>query len=85
MSSCYYAQLIRHRQSLHFLPIAFSQHILKDRRWHLILLDVHAFREADCNIDHYLIFGKDKEALSVGKSSAKKFNMGRFILNKVDE
>ena len=30
-------------------------HILIDRRWHPIVLDVRSFRVADCDTDHYLL------------------------------
>ena len=31
-------------------------HILIDRRWLSIILDVRSFRKADCDTDHYLVF-----------------------------
>jgi len=36
-------------------------HILIGRRWHLRVLDVRSFREADCDTDHYLVIAKVRE------------------------
>jgi hypothetical protein len=44
-------------------------HILIDRRWHLSILDVRAFRGADCDGDHYLVVPKFR-----GKIGSKKTN-----------
>jgi hypothetical protein len=33
-------------------------HILIDMRLHSSILDVRSFREADCDIDHYLVVAK---------------------------
>ena len=34
------------------------EHILIDRRWHSIILDVQSFKGVDCDTDHYLVFAK---------------------------
>jgi len=36
-------------------------HILRDRKWHLFILDVRSFRGADCDTDHYLVVAKFRE------------------------
>jgi hypothetical protein len=42
-------------------------HVLIDKRWHSIILDVQSFRGADCDTDHYLIVAKLRERISVSK------------------
>ena len=42
-------------------------HILIDRRWLSITLDVRSFRGADCDTDHCLVFAKVRERLVVSK------------------
>jgi hypothetical protein len=44
-------------------------HILIDRRWHSIILDVQSFRAADCDTDHYLVVAKVTERLAVSKNT----------------
>jgi len=55
-------------------------HVLIDRRWHSIVLDVRSFRVADCDSDHYLVFAKVREKLAMGKQAAQRFNRQRFNL-----
>ena len=45
-------------------------HVLIDRRWHSSVLDVRSFRRTDCDTDHYLVIGKVRERLAVGKKAA---------------
>jgi len=49
-------------------------HLLIDRRWHSSVLDVHTFRGADCDTDHYMVVAKFRERLSVSKQAAQKFS-----------
>ena len=46
-------------------------HVLIDRRWHSIILDVRSFRGADCDTDHYLVIAKVRERLAVGKQATQ--------------
>jgi len=58
-------------------------HILINRRWHSIMLDVWSFRGADCDTDHILVVAEVRERLAVSKQGAQKFDMGRFYLRKL--
>jgi endonuclease/exonuclease/phosphatase family metal-dependent hydrolase len=60
-------------------------HVLIDRRWHSIILDVRSFRGADCDTDHYLVVAKVRERLAVSKQAAQKFDVERFNLKKLSE
>jgi len=60
-------------------------HVLIDRRWHSIVLDVRSFRGADCNTDHYLVIAKVREGLAVGKQAAQRFDRQRFNLRNLNE
>jgi len=60
-------------------------HILIDRRWHPIVLDVRSFRVADCDTDHYLLVAKVRGILSVSKQAAQKLCGERFNLRKLNE
>ena len=60
-------------------------HVLIDRRWHSSVLDVRNFRGADCDTDHYLVIGKVRERLAVGKQTAQRFDRQRFNLRKLNE
>jgi hypothetical protein len=42
-------------------------HVLIDKRQHSNILDVHSFRGADCDTDHYLVVAKLRERISVSK------------------
>ena len=57
-------------------------HILTDRRCHLSILNVWAFKGADCDTDHYLADSKVRERLAVNIQAAQKF-VGRFNLRKL--
>ena len=54
-------------------------HILKDRRWHSIILNVRSFREPDCDTDHYLVVAKVRKGLVVCKQAAEKFDVEILI------
>jgi hypothetical protein len=58
---------------------------LIDRRWRLNILDVQSFREADCDIDHYLVVAKVKERWALSKQGAQKFDVERFNLRMLNE
>jgi hypothetical protein len=60
-------------------------HILTDKRRHLSTLDVRSFREADFDIDHYLVVAKVRERLAVSKTQAHKLHMARFNLKESNE
>jgi len=60
-------------------------HVLIDRRWYSIVLDVGSFRGADCYTDHYLVIAKVRERLAVGKQAAQRFYRQRFNLRKPTE
>ena len=60
-------------------------HILIDRRWHSIILDVRSFRGAECDTDHYLMVAKVRERLAVRKQAALKSDRGRFNLRKLND
>jgi hypothetical protein len=62
-----------------------NDHILIDRRWHSIILDVPSFRGADCNTNQYLVVAKVRERLTVRKQAAQKFELERFNLRKINE
>jgi exonuclease III len=42
-------------------------HVLIDKRRHSNILDVHSFRGADCDANHYLVVAKLRERISVSK------------------
>jgi hypothetical protein len=54
-------------------------HILIDSRWHSSILDVRSFREADCDIGHYLVVTNVRERLAVSKEAAQKFDVEDLI------
>jgi len=56
-----------------------------DRRWHSSILDVRAFRGADCDTVHYLVIAKVKERLPVCKRAAWNFDEEIFNLRKLNE
>jgi hypothetical protein len=60
-------------------------HILIDRRRHLIVLDVRSFRAADCDTDLALVVAKVRERLAMSKQTTHRFHMERFILMKINE
>jgi len=60
-------------------------HILIDRRRHSSILDVHSFRGADCDTDHYLVVAKLREKLAVHKQAAQEFEGERFNMGKLKE
>jgi len=62
-------------------------HILLDRRWHSIILDVRSFWGADCVIDRYLVVAKFGKRLAVIKPTTQKFDVERFnhrMLNELE-
>jgi len=60
-------------------------HMLIDRRWHLSVLDVGSFKEADYDTDHYLAVAKVREKLAVSKQAAQGSDGERFNLKKQNE
>ncbi|PNF30401.1 hypothetical protein B7P43_G12867 [Cryptotermes secundus] len=59
-------------------------HILIERRRHSCILDVRAFRAADCNTDHYLVVAKVRERLAVSKQTRYRVHTERFNLKKLN-
>jgi hypothetical protein len=59
-------------------------HVLKDKRRHSNILDVHSFRGGDCKTDHYLVVAKLRERISVSKRARHSFDLERFDLKKLD-
>ena len=57
-------------------------HILTDRRWHSIILDIRSFMEADCDTDHYVVVAKVRERLAVSKQAAWKFKTGKDLVSR---
>jgi endonuclease/exonuclease/phosphatase family metal-dependent hydrolase len=53
-------------------------HVLIDRRWHSIILDVRSLRGADCDTDYYLVIAKVRDRLSAKKQEAQKIDVERF-------
>jgi hypothetical protein len=51
---------------------------LIEKRWHLSILDVQAFRGTDCDIDHYLMVAEVREKLAVSEQAAQKFDGGKI-------
>ena len=49
-------------------------HILIDRRWYSIVLDVRSFRVADCETDHHLVVAKFREILALSTQAAQRFD-----------
>jgi hypothetical protein len=49
------------------------------------ILDVQSFKGADWDIDHYLVAAKHRERLSVSKRVAKKLDIQRIDLRKLNE
>jgi len=60
-------------------------HLLIDRRWQSSVLDVRSFRGAECDTDHYLVIGKFRARLAVGKQAAQRVDRQRFNLRKLNE
>ena len=49
------------------------------------ILDIRSFRTADRDIDQYLVVAMVRERLTVSKQAAKKFDVERFNLRKLNE
>ena len=60
-------------------------HILIDRRWRSIVLDVSSFRGVDCDTDHCLMVVEVRESLGISKQAAQKVEMERFNLRNLSE
>jgi hypothetical protein len=50
-------------------------------RWHSSILDVHLFRAADCDADHYLAVTRVRERLAVSKQTMQRVHMEKFNLS----
>ena len=48
-------------------------------------LVVRCLRGADCDLDHYLVFAKVKERLSVSKQEAQKFHVDGLNRKKLSK
>ena len=60
-------------------------HILVDRRWHSVILNVRRLRGADSDNDHNLVVAKFKKLLADIKQSTQSFDGERFHLRKLHE
>jgi hypothetical protein len=47
--------------------------------------DVHSFKEADCDTDHYLVVAKIRERRAMNTPRTHRFHMERFHLEKLNE
>jgi hypothetical protein len=56
-----------------------------DRRRHSSTLDVRSFTGSDCDTDRYLLVAKVRERLAVSKRGARKIDMERFNVKKLNE
>jgi hypothetical protein len=59
--------------------------ILIHRRWHTSKLGVQFFRGADCDTGHYLVAAKVGNRLAVSKQAARRLDVEKFNLRKLDE
>ena len=60
-------------------------HILKDTRWHFIILYVWCFRGVNWDSDRCPVVVKVSERLAVSQQAAQKFNVERFNLRKLND
>ncbi|PNF40917.1 hypothetical protein B7P43_G14992, partial [Cryptotermes secundus] len=60
-------------------------HILIDTRRRASVLDVRAFRIADCDTDHHLVEETFREILAVNKQTTHRFQMEGFNLKRLKE
>ena len=60
-------------------------HILRDRKWHAIMLDVRSNRRADCDTGHCVVVAEFRERLAVDKQAAQKFDVDRFNFRKLND
>ena len=60
-------------------------HILIDRIWHSITLDVRSFRGPGCDTVHSLVVAKVREWLAVSKQEAQRTDGERLNLRKLNE
>jgi hypothetical protein len=58
---------------------------LIEKRRYSNILDVHSFRGADCDTDHYPVVTKLRERISVTKRSRQNFDLERFDLKKLND
>jgi hypothetical protein len=58
-------------------------HMLIDRRWHSIILDVRSFSGADCDCDHSPVAAKVREGLAVIIQAAQNFYVKRYNIRKL--
>jgi len=54
-------------------------------RWHSSILDVQCFRVVDYGTDHCLVIAEVNERLAVSKQAARKSDVERFNLRKLNE
>jgi hypothetical protein len=59
--------------------------ILIDWGRHPSLLNVQSFRAPDCHNEHYLMFAKVWERLSVSKQAAQTSDTEKFNIRKINE
>jgi hypothetical protein len=60
-------------------------HILIDRRWHLSVLDIRSFTEADCDTDHYLVIANVRERLALIRQATHNFDGEIFNLSYLSD
>jgi hypothetical protein len=59
-------------------------HIMIDRKWHSVVLDVQLFRVAHYDTDHCLVVAKVRERPALIKQTMHKFHMEGFSLKKLN-
>jgi len=58
---------------------------MMDTRLHSSILEVRYLREANCDTYHYLVVANVTERLTVSKQAARKSDVERFNLRKLNE
>jgi endonuclease/exonuclease/phosphatase family metal-dependent hydrolase len=62
-----------------------KDHALTDKRRQSNILDIRSFRGANSDTDHYVIFAKLRERISVIKRARQNFDLEGFDLKKLDD